>query len=115
MNKLLTALATAASVAYLSVAALAGDGFAGTWSTKDTKGNDLKISLMGDGKATADRAGEGMSGTWTKDGDTAVIKWDSGWTTKIMKSGDGYTKAAYEKGAAVDGDPTHKADAKKVE
>ena len=33
-----------------------------------------------------------MSGTWTEDGGTATIKWDTGWITKISKEGDHYTK-----------------------
>lgn len=114
MNRLFAALATAACAAFVSAAALAGDGFAGVWAVKDTSGNDFNITLTEDGKASAERSGEGLSGTWKKDGDAAVIKWVSGWTTKIKKSGNGYTKSAYNEDAALDGEPTHTSAAKKV-
>lgn len=114
MKRLSAAIGTTVCAAFFSVAALAGDMVPGVWSVKDTKGNDFNITLSEDGKASAERAGEGLSGTWKKEGDAVVISWQSGWTTKIKKSGEGYMKAAYDKGTALDGDPTHTSDAKKV-
>jgi hypothetical protein len=43
-----------------------------------------------------------------------VIKWDSGWTTKITKEGNQYKKAAYRKGDALDGPPTNTSDAERA-
>ena len=92
--------------------ALAATEFEGTWNTQDTKGNPMKITLSADGKATGDRAEEGLSGTWKGEGDSAVINWDSGWITKIIKQGDKFEKQAFEKGDAA-GSPIHTADAQK--
>jgi hypothetical protein len=36
-------------------------------------------------KGTGDRADEGLSGIWKQEGDSAVINWDTGWVTKIVK------------------------------
>ena len=51
-----------------------------------------------------------LSGTWKAEGDSAVITWQSGWTTKITKQGDQFKKTAFDKGKA-EGPAT---DAKKV-
>ena len=98
-------------LAFAVSSALAATEFEGTWETQDTKGNPLIITLSADGKATGDRADEGLTGTWKADGDSAVINWDSGWVTKIVKQGDKFQKQAFEKGDA--GDATHTADAQK--
>lgn len=95
--------------------AYAGQSFAGTWQVADSSGEPFKITLVDDGTATANRAGEGMNGTWKTVDGTAVISWDSGWTTKISKSGDSYSKTAYKKGVETSGDPTNSSDAKKVD
>ncbi len=87
--------------------------FVGTWKVADTSGESFEIVLGEDGTATADRAGEGMTGTWKEDGGAAVISWKSGWTTKIMKDGESYKKVAFEKGGA-EGDPTNSSAAEKV-
>ena len=86
--------------------------FEGTWNTQDTKGNTLKITLSADGKATGDRAGEGLAGTWKAEGDSVMINWDSGWVTKIVKQGDKFQKQAFEEGAS--GTPAHTAEAQKM-
>lgn len=104
-------IATLFVLAFSVSSALAATEFEGTWNTQDTKGNPLIITLSADGKATGDRADEGLTGTWKADGDSAVINWDSGWVTKIVKQGDKFQKQAFEKGDA--GDPTHTADAQK--
>ncbi len=55
-----------------------------------------------------------MSGTWKEEGGTAVITWDTGWTTKISKDGDTYTKSAFRKGEAADSKPANTSAAEKV-
>jgi len=90
---------------------LATSEFAGTWAVKDSYGNPFEITLFGSGNAEANRAGEGMSGTWTTEGQTAVITWDTGWTTKITHTGEGYVKTAYDTTAAA---PTNTSLAEKV-
>ena len=99
------------AVALTAASAFAASQFEGTWTTQDTKGNPLKITLSADGKATGDRAGEGLTGTWKPEGDVAVINWDSGWVTKLVKQGDKFQKQAFEKGAS--GTPSHTAEAQK--
>ena len=99
--------------AFVVGAALAASAFEGTWKTQDTKGNAFEIVLSADGKAKGNRADEGLTGTWKVDGETALITWDSGWTTKIVKEGNRFKKLAFEKGAS-DGTPTHTADAQKM-
>jgi hypothetical protein len=110
-----TTAALVASGLALALAALPGFAageFEGVWKVKDTKGTDFEITLAADGTASANRAGEGMSGTWKDEGGTAVITWKDGWTTKIAKEGDGYKKTAYEKDPG--GEPTNTSDAVKA-
>ena len=52
-------------------------------------------------------------GTWKEEGNTTVIMWNTGWTTKIAKEGDQYKKTAYGKGLPLDGPPTNSTDAQK--
>ena len=106
------AVALAFAIALTACSNSSPHQYAGTWKTKDTSGGDLEITLAADGKATADRHGEGLAGTWKEDGGAAVIKWDSGWTTKIAKEGDGYKKTGYEKDASAA--PSNSSDAVKV-
>ena len=87
--------------------------FSGTWKVADTDGKPFEIVLANDGTAKADREGEGMNGTWKKDGSSAVITWQTGWTTKITKEGDKFKKVAYDKGAA-DGSPKNSSTAEKI-
>ena len=101
----LAALVVSAAAAF---AALAGSGFEGVWAVKDSDGKPFDITLSADGKATATRSKD-MTGTWTEEGGAAVIKWDTGWTTKIMKQGDGYKKEAFKE----DGSPANTSDAEK--
>jgi hypothetical protein len=83
------------------------------WKVKDTAGQPFEITLSGGGAAKASR-GEGMVGTWKEEGNTAVVTWNTGWTTKIAKEGDQYKKTAYGKDQPLDGPPTNSADAQKV-
>lgn len=90
--------------------------FAGTWEVRDSKDNLFEITLFGSGTAEANRAGEGMSGTWTvegpREGATAVISWETGWTTKITHTAAGYVKTAYDQAAAT---PANTSVAQKVD
>lgn len=101
-------------VALTSVSGFAASDFEGVWKVKDTQGKNFKIKLSADGTAKAKRESEGLKGTWKDEDGTAVISWDSGWTTKIMKDGDTYKKVAFDKGAPLDGTPTNTSAAKKV-
>jgi hypothetical protein len=102
------------------IAVLTGSaGFAGDWTgnyvTEDTKGNAFRIMLSGDGKAAGEKQGHVLSGTWTNEGDAAVINWDSGWTTMLSKDGDRYEKSAYRAGASTQDHPTHTTGAEKTD
>ena len=89
-------LAAAAAFAISASAAFADHHFAGTWKVKDSSGSDFQIMLDKDGTARADRGSEGMNGKWKEEDGTAVISWDTGWTTKIAKQGEHYKKTAFE-------------------
>jgi hypothetical protein len=96
-----------------TLAVLGASVFEGVWKVKDTAGNPFEITLSGGGAAKATR-GEGMTGTWKEEGDAAVITWDTGWTTKITKVGDRYTKTAYGKGQSMTSTPANTSDAEKT-
>ncbi len=91
---------------------LGEDEFVGTWRVEDSQGRPFEIVLSASGRAEGDRAGEGLSGTWDRDGTSAVISWETGWTTKITRAGDGYTKTAYDATAAA---PTSTSPAQKID
>lgn len=55
-----------------------------------------------------------MTGTWKEEGSAAVITWDTGWTTKISKEGDKYTKTAFKKGEPTSGKPSNTSAAEKI-
>jgi hypothetical protein len=92
---------------------VAASEFLGTWRVEDSHGHQFEIALFGDGTAEANRAGEGMTGTWTEseDGVSAVIAWDTGWTTKITRTGETYVKTAYDAKAAA---PVNTSEAERV-
>jgi hypothetical protein len=71
------------------------------------------VTLSGGGAANATR-GEGMTGTWKEEGDSAVITWNTDWTTKITKAGNRYTKTACRKGQSVTSAPANTSDAEKT-
>ena len=56
----------------------------------------------------------GPTGVPGNDGGTSVLTWNTGWTTKIMKDGNQYKKAAYGKGQLVNGKPVNTSDAEKA-
>lgn len=86
--------------------------FVGTWVVSDSNGKPFEITLSASGAAEAERDGNGMTGTWDTAGVSAVISWDTGWTTKITRTGDGYVKTAYAPTAAA---PTNTSAAEKVD
>ena len=108
-----TVLATVFAIAMPAFFSLAASDFEGVWKVKDTAGQPFEITLSSGGAAKASR-GEGMVGTWKEEGNTAVITWNTGWTTKIAKEGDQYKKTAYGKGQPLDGPPTNSTDAQRV-
>jgi hypothetical protein len=112
LGKALATLATAAFAISLStVIGFGASEFEGTWKVQDTKGHPFEITLSADGSAKADRAGEGLTGTWKEEGNGVVITWDTEWVTKITKAGNQYKKTAYEKGLPAG----NASDAQKVE
>ena len=50
------------------------------------------------------------AGTWKEEGETAVITWNTGWTTKITREDDHYKKTAFRKGQSLDGPPVNSSD-----
>jgi len=103
----------AAAVAINPAASFAASEFEGTWKVKDTAGKPFEITLSGNAAAKADR-GEGMSGTWKEEGETAMITWNTGWITKITKEGNRYKKAAYRKGQSLGSTPANTSDAERI-
>jgi hypothetical protein len=114
INAVKVCIAAGVIAVLTSGAALAG-AWTGKYMTEDTKGNAFSITLANDGTAAGAKHGEVLSGTWTDDGDAAVITWSSGWTTKIIKDGDAYKKTAYRPGAALRDGPTHSTAVEKIE
>jgi hypothetical protein len=103
----------AAGVLAIGFAALAQSAFEGVWRVKDTAGHPFEITLSSGGAAKATR-GEGMTGTWKEEGNSAVITWNTGWTTKITKEGNRFIKTAYGKGESLTARPTNTSDAEKA-
>lgn len=73
-------------------------GFVGKYTTQDTQGQPMAITLADDGSATGDRGGENLTGSWKVDDGTAIITWSDEWMTKIAKEGETYTKTAFKDG-----------------
>jgi hypothetical protein len=114
MRKAAKAAVTAACLfGVTSFATVAQSAFEGVWKVKDTAGHPFEITLSSGGAAKATR-GEGMTGTWKEEGNSAVITWNTGWTTKITKEGNRYTKTAYRKGQSLTATPTNTSDAEKA-
>jgi hypothetical protein len=107
-RKTRTTFLAALMVGATAFAALAASPFEGTWSVKDSGGKPFDITLGPDGKAASTHP-KAMTGTWTEEGGAAVIKWTSGWTTKIVKDGDQYKKEAFQE----DGSPSSTSEAQK--
>ena len=107
------AVVVAASLIGITGVALAASDFEGTWNVKDTGGKAFQIVLSSGGGAM-DIRGDGMTGNWKEEGNAAVIRWDTGWVTKIVKGAGGYKKMAYRKGQALDSAPANSSEAEKV-
>ena len=88
------------AIALASAVALAASPFEGKWKVQDTKGNPFEITLSEDGSAHGSRSGEGLSDTWKAEGDSAVITWQSGWTTEIKNRTISLKRLAFDKGKA---------------
>jgi hypothetical protein len=115
MRKAAIAAFTAASLfGVTTFAALTASPFEGVWKVKDTAGQPFEITLTGGGAAKATRD-EGMTGTWKEQDDSAVITWNTGWTTKITKQDNRYVKEAYRKGQSLTGAPANTSDAEKAQ
>ena len=111
-NSTSTILAAGFAIGMMAVACSACD-FNAVWKVKDTAGHPFEITLSSGGAAKATR-GEGMTGTWKEEGNSAVITWNTGWTTKITKEGDRYIKTAYGKGQSLTTRPANTSDAEKA-
>ena len=109
----MAAVAATCFFAVTSIAALAASAFEGAWKVKDTAGHPFEITLSSGGAAKATR-GEGMTGTWKEEDNSAVITWNTGWTTKITKEGNRYIKTAYGKGQSLTATPANTSDAEKA-
>ena len=81
----------------------ADSGYAGKYTTTDTQGEPMTITLAEDGAASGTRAGESLTGSWKDEGGSVMITWSDEWATKLAKDGDKYTKTAY-KGGTQDGE-----------
>jgi hypothetical protein len=113
MRKAATAAVMAACFFGMTSFALAASTSEGVWKVKDTAGHPFEITLSSGGVAKATR-GEGMKGTWKEESDSAVITWNTGWTTKITKEGNRYVKTAYGKGQSLTATPANTSDAEKA-
>ena len=112
-NTMRAAVTAVCLIGMTSLASLAASAFEGVWKVKDTAGRPFEITLSSGGVAKATR-GEGMTGTWKEEGNSAVITWNTGWTTKITKAGNRYTKTAYGKGQSMTAAPANTSDAEKT-
>ena len=114
-NKWVLGFVAAAGLTLMSIGvSLAGD-WAGKYLTEDSKGHAFTIALSGDGKATGEKHGTVLEGTWSADGGAAVIKWTTGWITKLSQDGDGYMTTAFRPETAMTEQPTSADAAKKVD
>jgi len=109
----MTVVSAACFLGVTSFAAVAQNTFEGMWKAKDTAGRPFEITLSSGGVAKATR-GEGMTGTWKEEGNSAVITWNTGRPTKITKQGNRYIKTAYGKGQSLTATPANTSDAEKA-
>lgn len=83
----------------LSAGAHAQNSFTGLWKVRSTTGRPFQMLLADDGEALANLH-QGMIGVWKEDGNGAVIRWRTGWTTKIVREGDHYVHTSYRPGTS---------------
>ena len=104
------------SVLVASLAGLAHAGeFDGHWQLWDTKGQPFEVTLSAGGKADGTHNDAMKHGTWSQEGDAAVIHWDTGWTTRIARQGQSYVKTAYKPGTTPADPPTNHSEAKRID
>lgn len=97
---------------FLSSNAFASD-FEGSWLLNDTHGGSFVATLDHDGTASGTHGDSMKHGTWTEKDGSAIIKWNTGWTTCISKDGQKYVKTSFKPGSSLTDPPTDKSDAKK--
>ena len=108
-RKAISALLAALVMSVMTaVTVFAASEFEGVWSVKAGDGKPFDITLGADGKASSTHPKD-MTGSWAEEGGAAIIKWDTGWTTKIVKEGDHYVKHGFKK----DGTAASTSDAQK--
>lgn len=98
----------------LAQAAFAGE-FEGHWQLRDSNGSPFEIWLHPDGTADGTHNDAMKHGTWAQDGGAAVIHWTTGWTTRIAKDANGYSKTAYKPGTTPADKPSNSSEAKKLD
>lgn len=91
---------------------LAGD-FEGKWLLDDTSGKPFEAILSSDGTASGTHGDSMKQGTWKEENGAAIIKWNTGWTTRIFKRGEHYMKEAFKPGASLTDKPTNTSGANK--
>jgi len=97
----------------MSSGSLSASDFEGVWKVKDTAGKEFEITLFSNRTASSNLRPD-MIGTWKEEGASAVIKWETGWTTKIVKSASGYLHLAYRPRDPLNGRPAGSSDAEKI-
>jgi len=105
----------ATTLTLLSIGAGFAADWVGTYVTADTKGNEFTITLGKDGAARGEKEGHVLEGSWAQDDESALIKWTTGWTTKLSLDGDAYQKTAYRPGTPVTDEGGKATPAKKVD
>ncbi len=115
LNRTGAAVAALTITVGLSSAALAAVDFTGKYATTDTTGKPMQIMLAPNGHAWGHRPGEYMKGAWAAGKRYAVIRWTSGWSSKLVKRGDHFKKLAYAPGQEPKGKPASKVIAVKVQ
>jgi hypothetical protein len=109
-NTILSRAAALTAAAVITVG-LSGAALAAT----DFTGKPMQITLAPNGHAWGHRPGEYMRGAWAAGKRYALINWNGGWSTKLVKRGDHFKKLAYAPGQAPKGKPASKTLAVKVQ
>jgi hypothetical protein len=91
------------------------DDFSGTWLLDDTSGKPFEAILSYDGTASGTHGDSMKQGTWKEENGAAVIHWNTGWTTRIVKHENSFIKEAFKPGASLTDKPTNTSGAKKKE
>ena len=86
----------------------------GTWKVAHTDGVPFFITAHADGSAES-TWGEGEVGGWAFESERLRFSWTDGWHDFIHRQGNGFAKVAYEPGAPLDGQPTNRTTAERVE